>query len=1013
MKGYNIKLDWLMGEIEKNPRKLKYLKYNTFLKLIGMKNRINSKLLNDIDSELKHRQITFFKGKKQISHLNKFSRGEPITFRMLHLKTETQIGKKIKYPNAGIIKVASGNSNLELFIHQEEAIEELNNKILHSDKRQFEGLLVLPTGAGKTLTATYWLLKNYIDKNKKILWIAHRHELLEQAKNSFAQLSYEDILKNRESFSYRIISGLHDKPVNIKPTDDIVISSKDSLNSGFKYLYENWIKQNPNDIFLVIDEAHHATAKTYRRLINNVKKNVDEFRMLGLTATPFRTAEYEKGLLKKVFPDDIVYKTDLRTLIDRNILSDPIFKEKKTDFDMLKVLDEKELDKIKYFDIDNIGKATAKTIAENRERNHVIVDHYLENRDIYNQTLVFALNIDNAIALNSLFNDNGVESEYVVSSIRDLVTGVSISSKDNKNKIDRFRHGDLDVLVNVNILTEGTDLPEVQTVFLARPTISTILMTQMIGRGLRGERAGGTNQAFIVGFIDDWKDKVAWVNPEKLFIEETTDFKDDDTETRERLVRLVSIEKIEEFASIMDKSVNTDELESLEFIERIPIGIYSFSILKTVNEEEREKNCEILIYNNISQAYIDFINSLSDFFNENKITDKETLTEKELDNLAKKIEDDFFYGIEKYPGYIVEDIKDLLLFYAQKEVEPDYIELKDREKFDLTKLAKEIRKNISQKAKLLNESWKKDESKWKVFFGFDKKYFINEVDLILRKLDFPELYPYNPNVPVDEHELRKLEKLSMSELRECCPEYWKKLSDDVFKAYQDIDGFYYSAESGFKSKNKLKFQIDHKIPISEGGLTKLDNLQLLTRQENIIKGNKIPPKDLPVTIGEEVGDNEGVNDVLIIPAKYALDEYLEHSVYMCQPKRTFRPVEYIGFYSNGKINKHIPKIYEQIEQITLTRNSINSSKLDSNTKEKLYNLLDSLKRKDDNDRLGATQKVIFLSAPDSNQTLKLKKDIINDTKSKTGKKIAFTQNQRYLSISKFKNNPNKTSQLLI
>jgi len=65
------------------------------------------------------------------------------------------------------------------------------------------------------------------------------------------------------------------------------------------------------------------------------------------------------------------------------------------------------------------------------------------------------------------------------------------------------------VLVNVNILTEGTDLPSVQTVFLARPTTSTILMTQMIGRALRGEKAGGTATAYIVSFVDHWRDKIA------------------------------------------------------------------------------------------------------------------------------------------------------------------------------------------------------------------------------------------------------------------------------------------------------------------------------------------------------------------------------------------------------------------------------------------------------------------------------------------------------------------------
>jgi superfamily II DNA or RNA helicase len=750
--------------------------------------------------------------------------------------------KSIKYPHAGTINIAPGNSNIRLYKHQNDAIQNLNDKILHDEKSSYVGLLVLPTGSGKTLTATYWLLKNYTDRNKKILWIAHRHELLEQAKNSFVQLAYSDILKNRTSFNYRIISGLHDKPVNIKPTDDIIIASKDSLNRGFKHLYNNLLKYNKDEIFLVIDEAHHATAKTYRNLIKNIKNEIKEFKMMGLTATPFRTAEKEQGLLLKVFPDDIIYKIDLRTLINRGILSKPIFEEEKTSIDMTKILNEKEIDNIKFFDIDSIGKITAKTIAENSERNHCIVDHYVNNRSKYDKTLVFALNIDNAIALNTLFNENGVKSDYVVSTIKDSVTGVTISNKLNKEKIENFRNGDLEVLVNVNILTEGTDLPETKTIFLARPTISSILMTQMVGRGLRGVKAGGTENAYIVGFIDDWKNKVAWVNPEKLFIEENTDFNDITPDTEKKLMRLVSIQKIEEFASLMDQSINTDELESLEFIERIPVGLYSFSILESLDGEEREKNCEILVYDNIKQSYEDLINALPDLFSEKDLSNEETLDEITLNKLFSEIENKFFYGTEKYPGYIPDDIKDILLFFAQKGVEPDFIELKDREKYDLTKLAREIYdEDMGERSekKFLDENWDEAESKWKVFFGFDKKFFLNEIDLILRKLKFPELYQTNPNLPKTEHEKRELEKLSMSELREYCPEYWKKMSDSVYNKFKDENGYYYSAISGFKSKNRLKFQIDHIIPFSEGGVTKLDNLQLLTRQENMEKGNKI------------------------------------------------------------------------------------------------------------------------------------------------------------------------------
>jgi superfamily II DNA or RNA helicase len=65
-------------------------------------------------------------------------------------------------------------------------------------------------------------------------------------------------------------------------------------------------------VFLIIDEAHHATAKEYRELIEKIREAVPSVKVLGLTATPFRTADNEQGLLKKIFYDDIAYKIDLR-----------------------------------------------------------------------------------------------------------------------------------------------------------------------------------------------------------------------------------------------------------------------------------------------------------------------------------------------------------------------------------------------------------------------------------------------------------------------------------------------------------------------------------------------------------------------------------------------------------------------------------------------------------------------------------------------------------------------------
>ena len=148
--------------------------------------------------------------------------------------------------------------------------------------------------------------------------------------------------------------------------------------------------------------------------------------------------------------------------------------------------------------LDTLPEDVARQIADSALRNRLIVDTYREGQKKYGQTIVFAINVDHAIALNALFRKEGIASDYVVSSIRDAVTGVTVSREDNERKLQAYRDGKLQVLINVNILTEGVDLPKTGTVFLARPTVSTILMTQMVGRALRGPAAGGTDTAYIV-----------------------------------------------------------------------------------------------------------------------------------------------------------------------------------------------------------------------------------------------------------------------------------------------------------------------------------------------------------------------------------------------------------------------------------------------------------------------------------------------------------------------------------
>ncbi|MDE6777594.1 MAG: DEAD/DEAH box helicase family protein, partial [Oscillospiraceae bacterium] len=345
--------------------------------------------------------------------------------------------------NAQIIMPANGRNPRQLYEHQEDAIKKLN---AIDEKEAFRTLLVLPTGGGKTLTAVYWLLKNAVDKEKKILWLAHRHLLLEQAAEAFAQNAYTDNMINHTVFNYRIISGMHDKPINIKKDDNIIIASKDSIIRSLNQL-NNWL--NGEEIYLVIDEAHHAVAKSYKKIIQYVTDHTKSVKLLGLTATPFRTSDDEKGALKQIFTDDIIYKTDLETLIKKGILAKPVFEECKTKIRFTEHLGIKALKNIENLDI--IPKDIAEDIAGSKERNRIIVDKYFENYKKYGSTIVFALNRNHAIALNALFNEKGkkygIKSEFIISSVSDAITGISLSNEENEKKIEKYRNGEIQVLI--------------------------------------------------------------------------------------------------------------------------------------------------------------------------------------------------------------------------------------------------------------------------------------------------------------------------------------------------------------------------------------------------------------------------------------------------------------------------------------------------------------------------------------------------------------------------------------
>lgn len=727
--------------------------------------------------------------------------------------------------------------------HQRDAMRSLD---IINKRDSFSTLIVLPTGGGKTSTATRWLLRNAIDRQRKVLWLAHRTMLLDQAAESFRQNAYPEVIPHISSFSFRIVSGAHDRSIHISSDDDVLIAGKDSLGRNLSAL-DKWI-EGEDEIFFVIDEAHHSVAKTYRNVIGYLKGKNVRLKIIGLTATPFRTAEEEQGLLGKIFRDGvneqtgeidhsgIAFKVDLKELINRHILASPITEECKTDVVYGASMGQKDLERVER--LDSLPDDVAEDMAGNNRRNKLIVTRYVENQEKYGQTIVFVYSILHAIQLRKQFELAGVPAAYVVSNLRDMGTNVTVSQKDNKENIQAFIDKKIHVLINVNILTEGVDLPQTQTVFLTRPTVSMTLMTQMVGRALRGEKAGGTRDAYIVSFIDDWQTQFSWVSPSSLFADEG-EFEDNPAEQRKNMLRIISIAKIEEFAALLDGTIDDDVLEKIRkvpFDKRVPIGMYILRYQEQGMEgqEGTDVTCQIMVYDSTLEAYRQLMEELPALFDCHH-AESEYLSDELLDEMERECHDTYFCG-EMIPPYARKDVLALLKFYAQKRIIPTLRPLDEiHDRIDLKRIAQHIvdeDMGPRKKIEYINHMWDDDDTLLAGFFG-RKRYFIDNLENEILKITL-DSNPPESNVTYGR---KQAEDMTLMEVREHDPELERQLRDTAFEKSLDTEGMYHCASCGKASKHRIYFQVDHIIPLNKGGKTKEDNLQILCRHCNGKKGD--------------------------------------------------------------------------------------------------------------------------------------------------------------------------------
>ncbi|MBQ0140168.1 MAG: DEAD/DEAH box helicase [Kurthia sp.] len=682
-----------------------------------------------------------------------------------------------------------------LYAFQVEAIHQLKIK---QRQGKFKGLLVLPTGGGKTTTAVRWLWDVALTKGKKVLWLAHRHELLNQACQTFKE-------NCRQEVTYRIVSGAHDHAKQIQQ-EQLLIASKDSLIHHLDELTK-WLEQT-EEVFIIVDEAHHATSATYKRLLHHVEKTVRNPYLLGLTATPFRTAETEQGALRALFKDGIFYKKDLKNLIASGILAQPRFAELKTESGVYEKIDKEQLHALRSWDI--LPEAVANQLAQNKKRNHLIVHQYKQHAAVYGKTILFAINRAHAITLAALFKKTGIDARIVISNHE--------STAQNQQTIQAFRENVFPILINVNILTEGADFPDVKTVFLARPTVSAIFMTQMVGRALRGEVAGGTKEAHIVSFVDEWMDKIAWSNPQVLLAGENIDPTYSE-ELQKKVTEVIAAHVIENLALRMDDSVGFEQLNRLQFEESVPLGIYSLHYL----HEEKAIDEDILVYENDYEAYEKMRAYLPPFCEQKGL--HKGLSNGQLRTVAYELEMRYFIEDQLNPMYDIFDLVALLRYYLVTKELPQLLLFKDRKQINVTEIARTIRMKdftYRQQRAYIQEKW--DTNPFlQIFFSYKELYYKKCVQTELLALEQVSQHPYETYQS----------SLPLSRLKREYHAVWRRLVFDVFEQHRQSNGNYRCVKTGFESSNKAEFSIAYRKSLKNGGKTEISNLALVRNEKMV------------------------------------------------------------------------------------------------------------------------------------------------------------------------------------
>jgi hypothetical protein len=329
-------------------------------------------------------------------------------------------------------------------------------------------------------------------------------------------------------------------------------------------------------------------------------------------------------------------------------------------------------------------------LAEHNGRNQAVADYYAANQSELGKTLVFADRWYQCVAIEEALEERGVRAGSVFSQVDLSRTSATERNRrdpdENDKNIAAFKAGDLDVLVNIRMLTEGTDVPDAKTVFLTRKTTSRILLTQMVGRALRGPKFGGTDEAFIVSFVDDWQQVIHWAEFDEL----EGGLADEPTEYGERApVQLIRVDLVRKLARQMDTGQNVNDLP---YTSLLPVGWYRAEYDVAVEGDQIEPRRELLVvFDHQNESYHQLISELEGdvpvVFEEEAFEDADSKARRQAAALVDQWVDEFF-NEDQITDTVRENVRRIARHMGQSHgIAPRFFPFEARQDHDLDLIA--------------------------------------------------------------------------------------------------------------------------------------------------------------------------------------------------------------------------------------------------------------------------------------------------------------------------------------